>query len=84
MSNSNNPYDGLCMSIVERRSGYGWTSGAGDRAGSHTAICGKPQVDDSPFCRRHLNINAKRTKALAAKRERDLLRLQDNGSRSLK
>ena len=83
-TDTSNPYEGLCLTIVERRSGYGWTSGAGDRAGAHTALCGKPVVDDSAFCRRHLNANIKMQAKLAAKRERDLAGLDDNGSRSTK
>jgi hypothetical protein len=66
----------ICSSIVERRSGYGWTSGAGDRAGAYTALCGKPTVDGTSMCRRHLNAHRKMQVLLAAKRERDLARLE--------
>jgi hypothetical protein len=60
-----------CTNIVERRTGYGWTSGAGDRAGATTALCGKATVDGSPWCRRHLNAYKAMQVKLAAKRARN-------------
>ncbi len=41
-----------CTNLVERRSGAGLTTGAGDRSGVYSGLCGKPTTDGATYCPR--------------------------------
>lgn len=45
-----------CSNLVERRSGGGISTGAGERSGMYRAACGQPTAAGSVWCQKCLNL----------------------------